>query len=66
MFPQLARLSDFGFLLLRLMVGVVFITSGWNDLKDPGNRFTIFLAPPKWPEALASCSGARSNWRRSV
>ena len=52
MFPQLARFSDFGFLLLRLMVGVVFITSGWNDLKDPekrskslgfGKGFTIFL-----------------------
>jgi putative oxidoreductase len=52
MFPQLARLSDLGFLLLRLMVGVVFITSGWNDLKDPAARsksvglskgFTMFL-----------------------
>jgi putative oxidoreductase len=52
MFSQLARFSDFGFLLLRLMVGVVFITSGWNDLKDPVARgksiglskgFTIFL-----------------------
>jgi putative oxidoreductase len=52
MFPQLARFSDFGFLLLRLMVGAVFITSGWNDLKDPETRgksigmsksFTIFL-----------------------
>jgi putative oxidoreductase len=52
MFPQLVRFSDFGFLLLRLMVGVVFITSGWNDLKDPVTRsksiglskgFTIFL-----------------------
>ena len=52
MFPQLARLSDSGFLLLRLMVSVVFITSGWNDLKDPearskstgiGKGFTIFL-----------------------
>lgn len=52
MFPQLARFSDLGFLLLRLMVGVVFITSGWNDLKDPETRsksigmskaFTIFL-----------------------
>ena len=52
MFPQLARFSDLGFLLLRLMVGVVFITSGWNDLKDRetrskslgfGTGFTIFL-----------------------
>ena len=52
MFPQLARFSDLGFLLLRLTVGVVFIASGWNDLKDPVARsksigvskgFTIFL-----------------------
>jgi putative oxidoreductase len=52
MSPQLAQFSDLGFLLLRLMVGVVFITSGWNDLKDPEKRskslgfskgFTIFL-----------------------
>ncbi len=52
MFPQLDRFSDFGFLLLRLMVGAVFITSGWNHLKDPAIRsksigmskgFTIFL-----------------------
>jgi putative oxidoreductase len=52
MFPQLSRFADFGFLLLRLMVGVVFITSGWNHLKDPETRgksigmskgFTIFL-----------------------
>jgi putative oxidoreductase len=52
MFPQLARFADLGFLLLRLMVAAVFITSGWNDLKDPVARsksiglskgFTIFL-----------------------
>ncbi|MBZ5651592.1 MAG: DoxX family protein [Acidobacteriia bacterium] len=52
MFPQLAQFADFGFLLLRLMVGVVFISSGWNHLKDPEARsksiemskgFTIFL-----------------------
>jgi putative oxidoreductase len=52
MFPQLTRFADLGFLLLRLMVGVVFIASGWNHLKDPEGRsksiemskgFTIFL-----------------------
>ena len=46
------RFTDFVFLLLRLMVGVVFITSGWNHLKDPEARaksigtskgFAIFL-----------------------
>jgi putative oxidoreductase len=52
MFPQLARFTDLGILLLRLMVGLVFVTSGYNHLKDPEARaksigmskgFTIFL-----------------------
>ena len=52
MFPQLARFSDIALLLLRIMVGIVFITSGWNHLKHPEARskdigmnkgFTIFL-----------------------
>jgi putative oxidoreductase len=52
MFPQLAQFTDVALLLLRLMVGIVFITSGWNHLKEPGARskdigmskgFTIFL-----------------------
>jgi len=52
MFPQLARFTDLGLLLLRLMVGLVFVTSGYSHLKDPTARaksiemskgFTIFL-----------------------
>jgi len=52
MFPQLARFTDLGLLLLRLMVGVVFVTSGYSHLKDPEARaksigmskaFTILL-----------------------
>ncbi len=52
MFPQLARFTDFGILLLRLMVGLVFVTSGYHHLKNPAERaksigmskgFTIFL-----------------------
>jgi putative oxidoreductase len=51
-FPQLLRYADLSLLLLRLMVGLVFITSGVNHLKDPAGRsksiemskgFTIFL-----------------------
>ena len=51
-FPQLARFTDLSLLLLRLMVGLVFVTSGVNHLKDPvarsksiemGKAFTIFL-----------------------
>ena len=52
MFPQLLRFEDLGILLLRLMVGLVFVTSGYSHLKDPIARsksiemskgFTIFL-----------------------
>ena len=38
MFPQLSRFTDLGLLLLRLMVGLVFVTSGYNHLKDPTER----------------------------
>src|ERR1700680_3044414 len=52
MFPQLERFTDLGLLLMRLMIGVVFVASGYSHLKDPGARgksigmgkgFTIFL-----------------------
>ncbi len=34
MFPQLAQFTDVAFLFLRLMVGIVFITSGWNHVQE--------------------------------
>jgi putative oxidoreductase len=52
MFPQLARFTDVALLLLRIMVGIVFVTSGWKHLQDPEGRsksigmskgFTILL-----------------------
>jgi putative oxidoreductase len=52
MFPSLLRWLPLGLLLLRLMVGIVFMDSGWNDLHSPQERsqgigksehFTIFL-----------------------
>jgi putative oxidoreductase len=51
-FPALLQFGDVGLLLLRLMVAVVFFTSGLNHLKDPvarsqsigaSPRFTVFL-----------------------
>src|SRR5438045_6012782 len=51
-FPQLAHFTDVALLLLRVMVGLVFIASGCSHLKDPEARskdigmskgFTIFL-----------------------
>ena len=52
MFPQLARFTDLGLLLLRLMVAAIFIASGWSHAtksqersKDIGmsQGFTTFL-----------------------
>ena len=38
MFPQLARFSDYAILLLRLMVGLVFVTSGWSHVTKADER----------------------------
>src|ERR1700733_9878238 len=66
MFPQLARFTDLGLLLLRLMVGLVFATSGYNHLKDPEARskdiemskgFTIFLGIAEVAGALGVAFG---------
>ena len=52
MFPKLTRYTPLVLLLLRLMIGVVFIDSGWRDLEAPNERahsigrsepFTILL-----------------------
>lgn len=52
MFPELFRFTNLALLLLRLMVALVFVTSGYTHLKDPEARsknigmskgFTIFL-----------------------
>ena len=66
MFPQLARFIDLGLLLLRLMVGFVFATSGYNHLKDPTARaksiempigFTIFLGIAEVAGGLGVAAG---------
>jgi putative oxidoreductase len=66
MFPSLARFTDLGLLLLRLMVGLVFATSGYNHLKDPEIRaksiempksFTIFLGIAEVAGALGVAAG---------
>src|SRR5690348_1559981 len=66
MFPQLYQFADLGLLLLRLMVGIVFLSSGWNHLKDPEGRsksigtskgFTIFLGAAELAGALGVMFG---------
>src|ERR1700726_1592814 len=52
MFPAVGGFTDASLLLLRLMVGIVFLTSGWSHLSNPSQRskdigmskgFTAFL-----------------------
>ena len=66
MFPQLARFTDLGLLLIRLMVALVFATSGYNHLKDPEARaksiemsksFTIFLGIAEVAGSLGVAAG---------
>src|ERR1700726_4321203 len=65
-FPQLAQFTDIALLLLRLMVGIVFITSGYKHLKDPATRskdigtsksFTIFLGAAELAGSLGVITG---------
>jgi putative oxidoreductase len=65
-FTQLAQFTDIALLLLRLMVGIVFITSGYKHLKDPATRsrdigmsksFTIFLGAAESAGGLGVISG---------
>jgi len=52
MFPQLTQFTNLGILLLRVMVALVFVTSGWSHVTKAEERsksiemskgFTIFL-----------------------
>jgi putative oxidoreductase len=63
---QLARFTDLGILLLRLMVGLIFVASGYSHLKDPAARakgigvsktFTIFLGAAEVAGALGVAFG---------
>jgi putative oxidoreductase len=65
-FPQLTRFTDVALLLLRLMVGIVFVTSGYKHLKDPETRskdievsksFTILLGASELAGGLGVISG---------
>ena len=52
MFPQLHQFTDLALVVLRMMVAIVFVNSGWSAAKDPAGRskdlglsrpFTLFL-----------------------
>jgi putative oxidoreductase len=67
MFPQLTQFADFGLLALRLMVGLVFATSGWSHVTKSDERsksigmsksFTIFLGVAEMAGGLGVAFGA--------
>ncbi len=75
MFPQLARFADLSFLLLRLMVAAVFVTSGWSHVKDPRERarsigmplaFTAFLGVAEIAGGLGVGFGVLTQLARLV
>lgn len=66
MFPELTQFADFGLLLLRLMVALVFITSGWSHATKSEERsksigmskgFTVFLGIAEVAGALGVALG---------
>ena len=73
LFPELSRFTDVALLLLRVMVGIVFITSGWKDLQDPEARskdigvskgFTIFLGAAEGAGGLGVIFGVLAHLAR--
>jgi putative oxidoreductase len=44
--PQLLPYADFAVLLMRLLVGAVFATSGWSHTRDPIARGKSIGLPP--------------------
>jgi putative oxidoreductase len=66
MFPQITQFTDFGFLAQRLMVALIFITSGWSHVTESDERsksigmskgFTIFLGGTEMAGALGVAFG---------
>ena len=66
MFPQFAQFTDFGLLALRLMVAVVFISSGWSHATKAEERsksigmskgFTVFLGAAELAGGLGVAFG---------
>lgn len=65
-FPALTRFADVALLLLRLMVGLVFVTSGWKHLTNAAARsadigmskgFTLFLGAAECAGGLGVIAG---------
>jgi putative oxidoreductase len=69
-FPALAQFADLALLLMRLLVALVFLSSGWSHAKDPVARgksigmspgFTRFLGLAELAGALGVAFGVLSQ-----
>ena len=70
LFPQLSHFFDLSLLLLRLIVSLVFVTSGVKHLRNPAERsksigmskgFTIFLGIAEVCGGLGVASGVEAQ-----
>jgi putative oxidoreductase len=66
MFADLTRFADFAILLLRFMVAIVFLASGWKHVSQPAQRsseigmsipLTIFLGAAEIAGGLGIAAG---------
>jgi putative oxidoreductase len=71
LFPGSMHYADWGFLLLRIMTGVVFLSSGWGHVKAPRERakslglsagFTLFLGCAEILGSLGIIFGVLTQW----
>ncbi len=69
--PGATLYADWSLLFLRIVVALVFATSGFNDLKQPRERgkslgmsvpFTIFLGAAELSGAIALVVGFLTQW----
>jgi putative oxidoreductase len=69
--PALGQYSDWSLLLLRIVVALVFGTSGYGHLKSPRERaeslglpvpFTVFLGSAELGGAIALVAGFLTQW----
>ncbi|RPH74551.1 MAG: DoxX family protein [Candidatus Rokuibacteriota bacterium] len=56
--PALLELEDLALLLMRLIVGAVFMTSGWSHARDPVARGKSIGLPPGFTRALGAAEVA--------
>jgi len=71
MIPLPSDATDAALLLLRLMVALVFVASGWKHLRDPAGRaesidmskqFTVFLGAAEVLGGLGVAAGVLTQW----